>query len=110
MMNRLTFTNTFGEELTVVFRKAKYAQNGNLYIAAELEWEGPYCNITVNFPEVVDDNEAYLDVNNADRELLKAMEEAGYMTCLHRYKQSGFCQYPLYIFDEDFLESIVEIK
>ena len=72
----------------------------------------PYACITVNLRSRIGDfcefigfkNAAYVDKNNCP-EAAKLIEmgvakDAGFT------KQSGFCEYPLYVFDEEWLRSI----
>lgn len=112
-MIQLPFTSDWGKENVATFMKGEYANNGNLYIEALAPDEDgdvmPYCSITVNLNEKTERNRAYVDLNNADRGLLKAMVEAGYMTFMFRYKHSGWCQYPLYTFSQKFLDNIATI-
>ena len=61
-----------------------------------------YAVLTVSFGEFVGlKNAAYIDVNNCPfaHELL----EAGIAEDTGLTKSSGFCEYPLWVFDEDFL-------
>ena len=111
-MKFITFTNQFDEEITVMFEKGTYANNGNLYIGALSVCDGylePYCNITVNLPEFLDDNKAYLDINNANHQLLIKMKKAGLIKYCERNRASGFCSYPLYEFSQKFLDDIPEL-
>ena len=65
----------------------------------------PYCDLTTSFGEFIGiKNCAYIDTNNCDfaDQLLKAGigKDTGF------YKASGFCTYPLWVFDENFLKEI----
>ena len=69
--------------------------------------EIPYVNLTVNFCEFIGFKcSAYIDTNNFPDavELLQkgVAKDSGFT------KNSGFCTYPLWIFEEDFLKSINE--
>jgi hypothetical protein len=109
----MKFVNSFGEETTVVFKKGKYLNNNNLYVGAySVDEDGylePYCNVTVNFEEKLEDGMAYIDDNNADMNLLKALIDAGHMTYMFKSRHSGFCNYLLFYFSEEFLESLEEM-
>ena len=65
----------------------------------------PFCSLTVSFGEWIGvKNCAYIDTNNTDfaDQLLKQgiAKDTGF------YKESGFCTYPLWVFDENFLKEI----
>lgn len=114
-MQTITFTNQWGREVTVDFRKGTYMNNGNLYVGAyNVNEEGdlePYCNITVNFAErLAEANSAYLDTNNGDMNLFRVMVKEGYISPLYSAMESGFCTYPLYEFSQEFLDNVLELK
>lgn len=68
------------------------------------EAEGSYM-LTVSFGEFIGlKNTAYVDVNNCGTKLIDALVEDGFATKTKLTKKSGFCEYPLYIFNEDFLK------
>ena len=77
-----------------------------LYVADETSETGygePFCLLTVNFGDFIGTkNAAYIDTNNcpfADQIL-----KTGVAKDTGLYKESGFCKYPLWVFDEDFLK------
>ena len=111
---KMNFKSCFGVDTTVVFKKGAYLNNGNLYVGAySVDEDGyfePYCNVTVNFEEKLEAGMAYIDTNNADSGLLKAMLEAGHMVYMFKDRNSGFCTYPMFCFSEEFLDSIEELK
>lgn len=110
----MKFVSVFGVESTVVFKKGRYLNNGNLYVGAfSVDEEGYYelfCPVTVNLGVALKDGMAYIDDNNADRNLLKALIDAGHMTYMFESKQSGFCNYLLFRFSDDFLNAVEEMK
>lgn len=66
-----------------------------------------YATLTVNLGEYIGvKNCAYIDTNNLGDDILEWLEEikAGHRTSFT--KHSGFCEYPLFEFDEKFLLSI----
>ena len=72
-----------------------------LYESEEKEWL-PFCRLTTNFSEWIGlKNAAYVDLNNCPfaTQLLDAefAKDTGFT------KKSGFCEYPLWVFEEDFL-------
>lgn len=67
----------------------------------------PYTTLTVSFGEFIGmQNAAYIDSNNNPKELIDAVIEAGWMQDTGFTKASGFCTYPLYLFNEQFLKSV----
>lgn len=66
----------------------------------------PYATLTVSFGEFISiKNAAYVDTNNCPfAEVLIQRESIGEKTTLT--KRSGFCEYPLYVFNEGFLAII----
>ena len=113
MGKSIKLTTQFGSEKVLTFHKGSYLNNDNLFVGAYEVYEDgekePYCNITVNFEEPLPDGMAWVDSNNADRNLIKAMEEMGWIVFGGCYRQSGFCKYPLYQFTDDFLEEVTEL-
>lgn len=68
--------------------------------------EGPFTTLTVNFGELIGiKNAAYIDTNNWPEALdyIKAMGIGKLTRYTHR---SGFCEYPLVVFDESYLRSL----
>ena len=106
----LEVTNWFGETVKVVPHVELYMQDdfmGNLMpgIAIALDTADtrePYGVITVSFGEFIGlKNCAYIDTNNfprAEKTIAKIATNTGFT------KRSGFCEYPLYCFNEDFLK------
>ncbi len=69
------------------------------------EGEEPFATLTVSFGEFISiKNAAYIDTNNCP--FADAVLKAGLATDTGLTKQSGFCTYPLWLFDEDFLKEI----
>ena len=71
--------------------------------------EIPYVNLTVNFCEFIGFKcSAYIDTNNFPDavELLQKgfAKDSGFT------KNSGFCTYPLWVFEEDFLKSGISLE
>ena len=56
----------------------------------------PYCNLTVNLDMQLGKGLAFIDVNNADRDLLLFLEEQGFIAPTGVTMPSGFVVYPLY--------------
>lgn len=76
-------------------------------IAIQLYEDGiPYARLTTSFGEFIGlKNAAYIDTNNFPKAL--AYIERAHMGIPTGFtKQSGFCEYPLVMFDEDFLKKL----
>ena len=67
--------------LQFAFAINEYAQNGNTAIIVwcyeDNFWE-PYCNITVNLGNKLAKDEAYIDINNIDRQILRYLQNNGF--------------------------------
>ena len=84
---------------TATITKGRYAYGDNLFMQLWVEGE-PYATLTVNLPETLPYNEAYVDVNNfPEAEDFIKRNKIGTFT--GRFGASGFCKYPLYKFDLD---------
>ena len=65
----------------------------------------PWVTLTTSLGEFISiKNGSYVDENNVFPDIIKTFENAGYMKKTLLTKSSGFYQYPLYVFDEDFLK------
>ena len=76
------------------------------FINESMERE-PYATLTVNFGDYIGvHNAAYIDTNNLGSKIIDWLEKigAGYNTGFTR--KSGFCQYPVFIFEDEFLQKI----
>ena len=82
----------------------KYSRNNNTAISLDCN-EGKFATITVNFNENLDEDMAYLDTNNCPW-VEDIMKKYGLGEPTGKYKQSGFCIYPLYKLD---LKAIKEL-
>lgn len=80
---------------------SQYCANDNLVVQL-ISPEGPFATLTVNLGKL-DRGYAYIDTNNCPwAEEFIAENGLGEPTGLTR--QSGFCEYPLYVFDMNKLE------
>lgn len=65
----------------------------------------PYVTLTKSLGEFISiKNAAYVDENNVTANVINVFVNEGYMRKTQLTKSSGFYQYPLYLFDEDFLK------
>ena len=96
------------------FSAMNYAMDDSLAIQVlckDLEeknpyWE-PFSTLTVWVAPVhTSDRCAYVDTNNNPEELITKLEEMGVMSKTGFTVSSGFCDYPEYEFDEEWLKCI----
>lgn len=101
MSKKMKYESKWGDEM-VELTMSQYAGSGNLFlelINTEGEYPEPYGNITVNLGEVPKYC-GYIDTNNMPEiEKFIADNDLGDFTGLTL--QSGFCEYPLYVFNVD---------
>lgn len=115
---KFPYKTLYGDEKTIIPRLVFYPGqdmllnkerlNIGLYLyeidGNELE---PYGVITKNFGEFIAmKNVAYIDTNNFGEGIIDWMEENKWGIRTSLTKTSGFCQYPLFSFNENFLKSI----
>jgi len=84
----------------------------NIGLGFDFEEDGqkmPFASFTVNFGEYIGMKDcAYIDTNNCY--FAKSILDTGIATDTGLTKQSGFCTYPLWHFNKDFLMSVDEAK
>ena len=110
-MNKIIYTNQFGEEHPCTFALTRYCDNGNFAVMMFTYIDGyrePYAVLTVNIREKLERYHAYVDINNLDG-ITVWLEENGLATYTGRQRISGFCIYPEYVFDIDAIKEYVEI-
>lgn len=105
----------FGQEVVVYPKMAQYFVLDfmgtpmttpciELYVEEDRE-EQSYATLTTSFGEFIGmKNAAYIDTNNCP--FAAQLLEYGIAKDTGFTKQSGFCTYPLWIFDQDFLQEI----
>ena len=108
MERELKYVTPSGDELAAKIEINRYLSNGCIYIGLLTEEEGdwePYGDITVNLREGAPDYCGYLDTNNMSglEEFIK-QNDIGEFTGL--VQRSGFCTYPLYLFDPENLREL----
>lgn len=103
----------FDKEYRARFWKSEYLNNGSLYIGV-VHWDEecnswmPWGDLTVNLGTSLDENEAFLDVNNCAPEIIKNLMDKGYIKDTGIAKPSGWCTYPLVEFSEEFLNGMYD--
>ena len=98
------------DDVEFAFTTSTYSATGNTYVGItciENDCFEPYCNLTVNLDMQLGKGLAFIDVNNADKNLLLFLEEQGFITPTGVTRPSGFVVYPLYRLN---LEKIGEYK
>lgn len=103
----MKYTDIWGDELELTFVKGHYVSDG-LALVATCEGE-EYAVVTVWLVPLRTDHMAYLDTNNCP-DIVQAMVDNGYCMLTGATRASGFCEYPLALFDKEWLESLEEMK
>ena len=90
---------------TIDLRRGVY-DNGRLAIFAECDG-APYGRATVNLPDawLTGDRCAFMDTNNS-RALVDRIEELGIAEWTFAQACSGYCTYPEFQFDEEWLATV----
>lgn len=102
MEQNLELKTQWGTTEQVRLEINQYMNNGCIYIGLvsyEDSCPEPYGDLTVNLDGKVPDYCGYVDTNNMP-ELEKFIEENRIGTFTGFVKQSGYCTYPLYMFDD----------
>lgn len=92
-----TFTNAFGDTVTVALEPDTYAIDNRLAILA-FEPDGClYTTLTVNLGPYypLDPDEFFLDTNNVSENLIKVLEKEGIFERTGQTRPSGRCLYPI---------------
>lgn len=108
MENKLELKTQFGTTEQVSLEINTYLNNGNMYIGLTSmgdEYPEPYGDVTVNLGVEVPDFCGYVDTNNMpELEQFLIDNDIGEFTGL--CQRSGFCVYPLYMFNVDKLREL----
>ena len=94
-----TFKTPIYKNLEFAFTTSAYSTTGNTYVGIhckENDCIEPYCNLTVNLDMQLGKGLAFIDVNNADKRLLRFLEKQGFITPTGVTMPSGYVVYPLY--------------
>ena len=109
-MNPIKFKSQWGNEYDIIFVKETYNNNGRLYVGCwyyDEECGGylPYCDVTVNLVRrgVLTENYGFIDINNADPDLIKLMYSKGWINPNGVVAEDG---YPMVEFSEEFLKML----
>jgi len=107
MENTLKYNSPFSGEIQVSLEINTYLNNGCMYIGLveQGEYPEPYGDLTVNLAGKAPDYCGYVDLNNMP-ELEKFIEENDLGEFTGLTQRSGFCEYPLYLFNVDKLREL----
>ena len=99
----LEFKTRFGTAEQVMLEAGAYQDSKSLYVGMTTVDDGfpePYGNVTVNLPVPVPSYCAFVDTNNMP-ELEDFLVKNGIAEFTGLMQQSGYCTYPLYLFDAE---------
>ena len=111
-MKDTTTYKMYGRECTLKFLRAKYP-NGNTAVRilckGDEEFYEPFGVLTQNLKTFRDNPyKACIDTNNMPEDLLEHLMKEGVYAETDTYIVSGFCTYPVVLFDHDWLDSLAE--
>lgn len=103
----LNLNSQFGGEIPVTLEINTYLNNGCMYIGLveQGEYPEPYGDLTVNLVGKAPDYCGFVDLNNMP-ELEKFIEENKLGEFTGLTQRSGFCEYPLYLFNAERLREL----
>lgn len=107
MDKTMKLKSQYGGEYEVSLEINTYLNNGCMYIGLveQGEYSEPYGDLTVNLAGKAPDYCGYVDLNNMpELEKFIAENDLGEFTGLTQ--RSGFCEYPLYLFNVDKLREL----
>lgn len=107
MEKTLKYNSPFSGEIQVSLEINTYLNNGCMYIGLveQGEYPEPYGDLTVNLAGKAPDYCGFVDLNNMpELEKFIAENDLGEFTGLTQ--RSGFCEYPLYLFNLDKLREL----
>lgn len=106
----MKYSSIYGGNYELSFMRGEYQNNKSLAIQIMCQEEGedfiePFATLTVNLQNPPSEkNCAYVDTNNCPMDLIQMLEDAGYMTETDEVQFSGYCVYPLYRFNQSWLD------
>ena len=104
----LEYKTWFGTTEQVTLTVSTYADNDSLYVGLITQKDGfpePYANITVNLSTAVPPYCAFVDINNMP-EIEDFLVKNGIAESTGLKQTSGYCRYPLYVFNEEKLREL----
>ena len=92
------------DDVEITVEKSTY-YNGNLCIIMNTEEGETYAILTKNFQEELDPYLAYVDTNNLPG-IMDFIEKNKLGKFTGLYRESGFCKYPLFVFDLEVIKNV----
>ena len=107
---RYLYKSRYGDEVVLRFAKSKYTYNDSLAVMAYIEtddgiWE-LYDMVTVNLGDTRSEDTQYVNTNHWSDGFIDWMTMNGMGAPTGRSQQSGFVEYPEFMFYPGFLETM----
>lgn len=119
MLKNLKYT-AYGTEYLLTFRRGQYSHNNSLAIQMmywddEFKCEMPWSMLTVcldgsHFPAQNTEYCAYVDTNNNNYDLVDMLMKKGVMKETPYSQWSGYCVYPCFEFNKDWVDTLPKIS
>ena len=108
MNKQLEMESRFSGKVKLELEISSYMDNNRIYIGlveVDGEYPEPFADLTVNISAPCPDYCGYVDINNCP-ELEGFIEKHGLGEFTGLMGSSGFCSYPLYLFDPEKLREV----
>ena len=108
MNKQLEMESRFSGKVKLELEISSYMDNNRIYIGlveVDGEYPEPFADLTVNISAPCPDYCGYVDINNCP-ELEGFIEKHGLGEFTGLMGNSGFCSYPLYLFDPEKLREV----
>lgn len=108
MNKQLEMESRFSGKVKLELEISSYMDNNRIYIGlveVDGEYPEPFADLTVNISAPCPDYCGYVDINNCP-ELEGFIEKYGLGEFTGLMGNSGFCSYPLYLFDPEKLREV----
>ena len=108
MNKQLEMESRFSGKVKLELEISSYMDNSRIYIGlveVDGEYPEPFADLTVNISAPCPDYCGYVDINNCP-ELEGFIEKHGLGEFTGLMGNSGFCSYPLYLFDPEKLREV----
>lgn len=107
--------NMYGKTYNIALRKTTYRNNDTLAIImmciGKKGYEEDFGTLTVNIDDsdlLADETSAFVDTNNLGSEIVDWLVKNKIANTTPFIGRSGFCSYPLVMFDDKVVENMVE--
>lgn len=114
---RYTYTDQWGNDLTVFFAKSTYNTGSGLFVECYVEtvdeydgetYEEAYTPVSVNFGVQTEPDTIFVDANNSGH-LVEWMLAKGLATLTGNAIPSGFCVYPEVRLSQEFIDGLFNL-